>query len=202
MQKSLNSQNVEISKLHDNLKQNGRMLKLKDKEIYDIAKKNDDLVETCKMRKESISKLKKENKKLEKDLHRQHQVKETTVVDMLAKTGSSNLTSTIPSSLPPLILPLNPLSSVPQYASLAASSTTSSITPSNTSTATPEKRNSTDPSVSSQETPNPSLHPQDSTESSLPEETLNLLYSRATWAPLHLAVRKLEESMNQMNEKL
>ena len=84
MQKSLNSQNVEISKLHENLKQNGRMLKLKEKEIYDIAKKNDDLVDTCKMRKEAISKLKKENKKLEKDLNRQYQVKETTAVNMLA----------------------------------------------------------------------------------------------------------------------
>ena len=59
-QKSLNSQNVEISKLHDNLKQNGRILKLKEKEIYNIAKKNDDFVDTCKMRKEAISKLKKE----------------------------------------------------------------------------------------------------------------------------------------------
>jgi hypothetical protein len=222
MQKSLNSQNVEISKLHDNLKQNGRMLKLKEKEIYDIAKKNDDLVETCKMRKEAISKLKKENKKLEKDLNRQHQVKETTVVDMLAKTGSSNLTSTIPTSLPSLILPLNPLSSVSQSASLATSSTTSSNIPSmsftsptslessssilldstNTSLATPEKKSSTDSSIACQEIPNPSLHPQDSTESSLPAETLNLLYSRATWEPLQLAVKKLEESMNQMSEKL
>ena len=48
MQKSLNSQNVEISKSHNNLKQTDRMLKLKEKEIYDISKKNADLVDTLK----------------------------------------------------------------------------------------------------------------------------------------------------------
>ena len=220
MQKSLNSQNLEISKLHDILKQNGRMLKVKEKEIYDIAKKNDDLVDTCKVRKETISKLRKENKKLEKDLNRQYQVKETSAaVNLLAKAGSSNLTSTISTPLPSLILPLNLPSSVSQSASsLAVVSTTSSTTPSLpfnsptslvssldstiTSTATSGKRNSTDSSDASQEIPDPSLHPQDSTESSLPAETLNMLYSRSTWAPLQLAVQKLEESMNQMSEKL
>ena len=193
MQKSLNSQNVEISKLNDNLKQSSRMLKLKEKEIYDVVKKNDDLVDTCQIRKEVISKLKKENKKLEKELNRQYQVKEPTAVDAIATTGSSNLTSIMSTSPPSLIPPLNLPSSVSQSPSLAASS--------NTSTAISGRSNSTDSSDASQEIPVTFLHPQDSTES-LPSETLNLLYSRATWAPLQLAVQKLEESMNQMSEKL
>lgn len=187
------------------------MLKVKEKEIYEIAKKNDNLVDNCKMSKEAISKLKKENKKLE-----------TTAVEVFAKTGSSILTIISPTSLPSITtLPLNPTHSVSQSVTLEVSSNSSSnISPTsftsqtplvsfsfsldspNTSAATSRKKTSTGSSVASEEIPDPSLHLQESKKSSLPPETLNLFYSRAPWEPLQQAVKKLEESMNQMNEKI
>ena len=158
----------------------------------------------------------KENKKLEKELNRQYQVKETTAVNMLTTNGSSNLTCTNSTSLPSLILPLNLPSSVSQSASLAVSSTTSSNIQSmlfNSSTSlesssldstitSTASRNSTDSSDASLEIPDPSLHPQDSTESSLPAETPTCYIQEQLGHHYRFTVEKLDESMNQMSEKI
>ena len=106
LQKSLNAQNVEISKLGEDLNKGVKGLKVKEKEIYESAKKYGDLDETCKRRKEDLSKLKKENKELEKKLKHLNKVKKTVTVatdthclSFITKPMISSSTSTMSNPL-------------------------------------------------------------------------------------------------------
>ena len=63
--------------MHEDLNKIAKGLKVKEKEIYEAAKKYGDLDETCKRRKVDISKLKNENKELERKLKYLNKVKET-----------------------------------------------------------------------------------------------------------------------------
>jgi hypothetical protein len=102
IKKSLKEQNNDISKLRDDVNKNTKAMKLKEKEIYDLGKKNENNETTNKKNKEEIYKLKKENKELLKESRRKKKPLEAvTTSTSYPHPSSTLLTSMSPTFLKP-----------------------------------------------------------------------------------------------------